>query len=158
MTGRVVLIAMLLFAVIAGGGLYYAQVYAFYGDAVTEETAMIPLFAADETGMRDLQVTDMTWVQKTSSPLGYRACFTVSNSIAMLTETYALAEEAVPLEAPGWFDCFDADAIGAALEEGSALAFRGEHEVQDGVDMVIAVFDDGRGYAWHQLNDKYKDQ
>jgi hypothetical protein len=99
----------------------------------------------------------MTSVQKTSSPLGYRACFAVPNSLAMLTETYALADKPTPLEAPRWFSCFDADRIGAALEAGQALAFQGRHDVQDGVDEVIAVLPDGRGYAWHQLNDKYKD-
>ena len=29
----------------------------------------------------------------------------------------------MPLTAPGWFDCFDADAIGEALDRGEALAF-----------------------------------
>jgi len=156
-TGRVGTIVILLAAVIAGAGIWYAQVYAYFEPVKTFDTAEIPLRSATGEDLRNLVVRDMTSVQKTSSPLGYRACFTVKNSLAMLTETYALAEDAVPLEAPGWFDCFDADEIGTALETGEALAFQGQTEVQDGVDEVIAVLPDGRGFAWHQLNDKYKD-
>ncbi len=35
----------------------------------------------------------------------------------------------MPLNAPGWFDCFDADAIGEALETGEALAFLGSRDI-----------------------------
>ena len=100
-------------------------------------------------------VANMVSVDKNSSPLGFRACFEVENSLAMVTETYTLIE-AVPLEAPVWFDCFDADALGLALEEGRALAFLGTRDIADGVDRVVAIMDDGRGFAWHQLNEKYE--
>ncbi len=55
------------------------------------------------------------------------------------------------MTAPGWFDCFDANAIGEALERGEALAFLSQAEIAVGVDRVVAVFPDGRAYAWHQL-------
>ena len=42
--------------------------------------------------------------------------------------------------------------IGEALETGEATAFLSEKNIHHGVDRVIAVFDDGRAYAWHQLN------
>ena len=71
---------------------------------------------------------------------------------AMLTETYKIYEGAVPNVAPGWFDCFDAEAIGAALEKGEAIAFLSEANIHPGVDRVVAVFPDGRAFAWHQLN------
>jgi len=157
MSGKAAVIAMLLVAVLVGGGIYYAQVYAFFEPVEKEASAQIMLQPAGGGDLRPLLVEDMTSVQKSSSPLGYRACFTVKNSLAMMTETYALAEKPTPLEAPRWFSCFDADKIGEALEAGTALAFEGKHEVQDGVDEVIAVFPDGEGYAWHQLNDKSKD-
>ncbi|MEM9853369.1 MAG: DUF6446 family protein, partial [Pseudomonadota bacterium] len=51
-----------------------------------------------------------------------------------------------------WFDCFDADVIGAALKDGTARAFLGQRDVIYGIDRVVAVFDDGRGYVWHQIN------
>jgi hypothetical protein len=64
----------------------------------------------------------------------------------------APVEEPTPLTAPGWFDCFDAAAIGAALEAGEAEAVLGERNARAGVDRVFAVFPDGRVYGWHQLN------
>ena len=147
----------ILLAALAGGvGLYYTQVYAYYTDVVRAEQATLTLTAAGTGEPRTLPVQDFQAVEKTSSPLGFRACFTVRNSLAMMTESYALIE-AEPLEAPRWFSCFDADEIGQALAEGRALAFLGSHEIGDGVDRVIAVMDDGRGFAWHQLNEKYKD-
>ena len=48
-------------------------------------------------------------------------------------------------------------AIGAALESGEALAFLSEPEIHPGVDRVVAVFPDGRAFAWHQLNDSPED-
>ena len=157
MNGRIVGGALVLIAAVAGGGLYYSQVYAYYGDVIEEAQASIPLSAVGSQDRRNLSVKGLKTIDKVSSPLGYRACFIVPNSLAMMTETYALIDEATPLEAPAWFDCFDAEEIGLALEEGRALAFMGQKEIGDGVDRVIAVLDDGRGFAWHQLNDKYKD-
>ena len=75
----------------------------------------------------------------------------------MLTETFVPYEEATPLTAPGWFDCFDAVQIGADIEQGNALAFLGERNIKDGVDRVVAIYPDGRGFAWHQLNEKYQE-
>jgi hypothetical protein len=75
----------------------------------------------------------------------------------MLTETYRSYDQAEPLVAPSGFDCFDAAAIGRALETGEALAFLSEPDIHPGVDRVVAVFSDGRAYAWHQLNAAFKD-
>jgi hypothetical protein len=65
--------------------------------------------------------------------------------------------EPVPLVAPGWFDCFDAEAIGTALERSEGTALMGTPEIRDGVDRIVALFPDGRGYVWHQLNETYQD-
>ena len=70
----------------------------------------------------------------------------------MLTETYVSYEGAVPLNAPNWFGCFDAASIGEDLEEGQAFAFLSERNITYGIDRVVAVYDDGRAYAWHQIN------
>ena len=78
-------------------------------------------------------------------------------SLATLTETYQVYPAAEPLIAPSNFPCFDAEAIGTALETGEAVAFLSEPEIHKGVDRVVAVFPDGRAFAWQQLNDAYKD-
>ena len=63
------------------------------------------------------------------------------------------AEKAVPRNAPFWFDCFDAAAIGAELKAGQAAAYVSQKNVHYGVDRIVAITADGRGYAWHDLND-----
>ena len=73
-------------------------------------------------------------------------------SLATLTETYEIYDDAVPLVAPGWFDCFDAEALGEALEAGTATAFVSVKNISYGVDRIVAVTDQGQGYAWHELN------
>ena len=70
----------------------------------------------------------------------------------MLTETYVAYAKHEPLNAPSWFGCFDAAAIGTALEKGEALAFLSQSAIAPKVDRVVAVFPDGRAYAWHQLS------
>ena len=87
-----------------------------------------------------------------SSPIRYRACFTTELSLSLLTETYVGLETATPRNAPDWFDCFDAEAIGAELEAGTALPFLGQKNIEFGVDRIVAITQDGRGYIWHELN------
>ena len=58
----------------------------------------------------------------------------------------------MPLVAPRKFACFDAAAIGDALTHDKAVAFLGHANITYGVDRVVAVFNDGRAYAWNQLN------
>ena len=67
-------------------------------------------------------------------------------------------EGAEPLIAPPWFDCFDAARIGPDVADGPAVAFLSQREIAPGVDRVIAVYPDGRAFAWHQLNEKYAEQ
>ena len=87
-----------------------------------------------------------------SSPLRFRACFHTPMSQAMLTETYKVYDTPTPLNGPSWFDCFDAAAIGAALQSGEAIAFLSQANIAPSIDRVVAVFPDGRAYAWHQLS------
>lgn len=154
MNGKLVGGAIVGAAVIAGAALYYLQEYYFYDQtlATDVEIRLVPVSGgAPET----IPVTDMQAIDATSSPIRFRACFNTSLSLSMLTETYALYDAAEPLNAPTWFDCFDATEIGVALETGEALAFLSNENVDPGVDRVVAVFEDGRGYAWHQLNPEY---
>ena len=74
-------------------------------------------------------------------------------TLALLTETYRIYEKPTPLIAPSWFSCFNAKQIGADLENGAAVAFLSEENIHPGVDRVIAVYPDGRAFAWQQLNE-----
>ena len=128
MNGKLVAGGIVLTGLVAGIAMYWLQVYAFY----------VPVSFTPGT--------EITLVP-------------IEGAVpeATLTETYRLYDRPTPLTAPGWFDCFDADAIGEALERGEALAFLSQANIARGVDRVVAVFPDGRAFAWHQLNDTYKE-
>ena len=143
--------AILLTAAVAGVSMYWLQVYGFY-EEITAEVDDVQLTSV-VTGLPEPVVFEnYTGIDADSSPIRYRACFDLINSQAMLTETYIIYDRAEPLVAPGWFDCFDAAAIGAALESGDAIAFLGVENIKYGIDRVVAVMPDGRAFAWHQIN------
>jgi hypothetical protein len=152
MTGRFVIGAIMVIALAAGAAMYYLQVYAFY-DPVEPASAGAEMRLTTIAGVVEPILSDgFEGIDSQSSPIRFRACFTTPQSVAMLTETYKTYAAPVPLTAPAWFDCFDAKAIGAALEQGEAIAFLGEENITYGIDRVVAVFGDGRAYAWHQIN------
>jgi hypothetical protein len=142
--GRIVAGALVACGLLAGVGVWYLQVYAFYDDV--SDSAVITLDGAP------LAVRDLRAIDSDSSPIRFRACFQLD----------AVPEGPVhpaptPLTGPDWFDCYDAGTLTAALRDGRATAILAQAEIRDGVDRVIAVFPDGRAFAWHQLNDKYRD-
>lgn len=138
-----------MFAVIAGGAMYYLQVYAFYDELPAQYEYNLTAFGA---GPEPVAIDGFRGIDSDSSPIRYRACFEVTLSLATLTETYELLDTAEPLTAPRWFDCYDAEQIGADLESGAALAFLGTRDIEYGIDRIVAVYDDGRAFAWHQIN------
>ncbi|MEW9919026.1 DUF6446 family protein [Marimonas sp. MJW-29] len=150
MSGKIIGIVILLSAAIAGGALYYLQIYGFY-EAVHEEDVQLVSLATEEP--ETIVFDNFEAIDAESSPIRYRACFTTPQSLAFFTETYVMVEDMTPRNAPGWFGCFDAAAIAAELEAGTALTFLGGKNVAYGVDRIVAITEDGRGYAWHELND-----
>ncbi|MFP7673523.1 DUF6446 family protein [Marivita sp. S0852] len=152
MTGKIAGLTILVSALIAGVAMYYLQVYAFY-DEVTP------------TGVDDVQITTLQGVQEVilyedfqaidadSSPIRYRACFTTQTPLSTLLATYEAYPGAAPRTAPGWFDCFDAEALGEEIRSGRAHVFTGQRNLEFGIDRVVAITDDGRGYIWHEVND-----
>ena len=151
MNGKIIGGFLVLSGLLAGAVLYWTQVYAFYQPVAFQPGAEIRLTPIIGQVPEVIVANDVTGIDANSSPLRVRACFTTPLSQAMLTETYLVYDAAEPLVAPGWFDCFDAVAIGQALETGEAIAFLSEPAIHPDVDRVVAVFPDGRAYAWHQL-------
>lgn len=144
-------------ALIAGISIYYLQVYAYYEKVIPHGSADVALLPYGSDTPEPIVYEGFEAITATSSPIRYRACFKTPQSIALLTETYEPYDAAEPLVAPSWFDCFDAVEIGEALERGEALAFLSKKDLSYGVDRVVAVFPDGRGFVWHQLNEKAED-
>ncbi|GGX54885.1 hypothetical protein GCM10007385_24060 [Tateyamaria omphalii] len=150
MSGKIIGIVIVLSSIIAGAALYYLQIYGFYEEVETAEVQLVSV-VSDEP--EPIPFADFQAIDADSSPIRYRACFTTEMSLALLTETYVGLEQATPRNAPGWFDCFDAEAIASELDAGTALPFLGQKNVDFGVDRIVAITEDGRGYVWHELND-----
>lgn len=152
MNGKLVGAVIVVSALAVGAFVWWTQEYAYYQQVAFTPGQEIRLTAI-ETGQPEVIVAeDVQGIDADSSPMRFRACFTTPLSQGMLTETYRIYSHPEPTIGPRWFDCFDAQAIGQALERGEALAFLAEADVAPGVDRVVAVFPDGRAYAWHQMN------
>ncbi len=151
MIARIAILGVLMISLIAGGALYYLQVYAYYEDvsAQVEDVQLVSVVTGEPEG---ILFDNLNAIDSDSSPLRYRSCFSTGLSQALLTETYQVYDEAEPRVAPGWFDCFDAAQIGEDLTTGVAFGFMGQENIQYGIDRVVAVYPDGRAYAWHQIN------
>jgi Family of unknown function (DUF6446) len=150
MNGKIVGIVIMVSALIAGLGLYYLQIYGFYREVPAADVTLVSLGTQEP---ETIAADGMQAIDADSSPIRFRACFTTDLSLPLLTETYVLVDSATPRNAPGWFDCFDAEALGSEIEAGTALTFLGQKNIAYGVDRIVAITDDGRGYVWHELND-----
>jgi hypothetical protein len=142
--GKILAALLVACTVAAGVGVWYLQVYAFYDELEPQ----IGYQVAHPDGTARLSIADFRGIDSDSSPLRYRACFAVTGALPDLID-YGTA---TPLIAPGWFDCFDAPAIGADLESGVARAVLVESHVPYGIDRVMALYPDGRAYVWPQFN------
>lgn len=151
MIARIAILGILVVALIAGAALYYLQVYAYYDDvsAQIDDVQMVSIVTSKPEG---ILFNSLTAIDSESSPLRFRSCFTTGLSQALLTETYVIYDDAEPRVAPGWFDCFDAQQIGADISMGVAFGFLGQKNIQYGIDRVVAVYPDGRAFSWHQIN------
>ncbi len=147
---RIVIVVMLLIGAVSGGLLYYQQVYAYYEEVGFSADAVVLTTAAGGQE-RAIVVNTFDAIDASSSPLRYRACFKTPTSLSALKQNYVVVADAEPRVAPRWFDCFDAARIGADLQ-GEAVAFMGIENVTYGIDRIVAIYPDGRGYSWHQIN------
>jgi hypothetical protein len=152
MIGKIIAGSIVGTALAAGVAMYYLQVYAYYEEVAATGSDDVQMTSLASGQPETILYENFKAIDSDSSPIRYRACFTTDHSQAMLTETYQTFDRAEPLVAPGWFDCFDAKEVGRALENGTALAFLGQENFRYGIDRIVAVMDDGRGFVWHQIN------
>ena len=150
MNGRIVVILVVGVTAVFAGAQWWFQTRAYY-ETVSE--AGVAMTLAHETqGAAPLEFDTFEAIDADTSPLRFRACVTLSQADRALLDGATPHPDPTPLIAPDWFECFDAAAIGAALEDGRAQAFLAQADIHPGADRVIAVFPDGRAYAWNQLN------
>jgi hypothetical protein len=151
--GKLVAGFLVVIALIAGGAMYYLQEYAYYREIPVSSPAAELRLTALDGAPEPIPAEVLQVIDADSSPLRFRGCYRTSLSLAMLTETYRTYDKPTPLIGPRWLTCFDAAQIGTDLELGAAVAFLSQPDIATGVDRVVAVYPDGRAYAWHQLNE-----
>ena len=139
MSGRVLAGGLVLFALIFGAALWWFQTRGHYYDV--SNVSMVQVAGAA------VKVSGYQGIDADTSPLKMRACFTAP------TLDGPPAPAAEPLVAPGWFDCFDAEAIAKDLKEGAARAILAERNAPYGFDSIIARYPDGRAFQWRQINE-----
>lgn len=157
MNGRIAVVSIVLSALAVGAAVYWLQVYAYYEEVTFTPGQEIALTPAAGGAPEPIAVGDLRGIDGSSSPLRFRACFTTPLDPETLARTYRVYDRPTPLNPPPWFDCFDPRAIDVALRSGEAVAFLSVPEIRRGVDRVVAVFRDGRAYAWHQLSGTLED-
>jgi len=143
LNGRLVAIALVLGGLLVGGVIYYMQVWALYDRLPTTDR----LTVMAEDGPTELAVTDFRGIDSDSSPLRRRACFRLDQAPDLIDYPTP-----APLNAPHWFDCFDAPAIDRDLTQGRASAYLVEADFAFGFDRVMAVYPGGDAYLWNQMN------
>jgi hypothetical protein len=142
MRGKPLMIGLLAFAALFGAALYYFQTFAYY-ERTTDPAPLAPI-----------PVTAYEGIDAATSPLKLRGCFTADPAAFAQAEP---APDAEPLVAPFWFRCFDARAIAGDLEAGRAAAYSLRTDDPAGFDTMAALYPDGRGYLWRQLNARFTD-
>ncbi|AGI67215.1 hypothetical protein OAN307_c15420 [Octadecabacter antarcticus 307] len=146
------------FSIFGGALMYYQLEYAGYVELTPAEVGEIQLINIISGNPEAILSENVEAIDslvdgvRLSSSVSYRACFETPRNQTMLAETYVIMDDAVPWTAPSWFDCFDAREVGKALEDGDAIAFISQENINFGIDRVVAILPDGRGFVWHQPN------
>lgn len=141
MSGRRLILAFAAFVAVFAAALVWFQFFAFYErqsgvGALTIDGRTVPISAYDG-------------IDASTSPLKLRGCFRIDPAAVA---TLAPATDATPLVAPFWFRCFDARRLTDDLAAGRATAHRIAHDQPAGFDLMLALYPDGEGYLWRQLN------
>ncbi len=145
MNGKYLVGGLLAFTAVFACVLWYTQTYAYY-DRVSDVERI-------EVAGKTLSVRDYQGIDADTSPMKIRACFTLDP-----TEIDApKADDATPLGAPVWFDCFDNGKLTEDITAGRAVAYVAGDETPEGATTYqilryLAVYPDGRAYLWRQYN------
>ncbi len=136
--GKYVVTGLVGFTVLFGLAFWWSQNHAYY-----QETQADAVVISGNT----YPVTEWMAIDAASSPLKMRACFLILETIDAPP-----AIEPVPLVAPGWFRCFNAEFIAENLARDYVTAYTAQFNDPYGFDRIVAVFPGGRAYMWRQPN------
>ena len=123
-----------------GGGMYYANEYAYFSELPAVDTVEI-------AGVSHA-VSDYRAIGHERIPTKLRACFTLDDPTALAEAPEA--PKAAPFRAPGWFDCWDATVLSADVASGAARTILAADNESDYFARYVAVYPDGRAFMWRQ--------
>ena len=138
---------------VAGVGMYWLQVYAFYEELSPEEAGPVTLVGAGRRGRG--ASPSRTSAPSTATPRP-SATAPASRPPSRWTpsprrfEPYADARRRSTR--PAGSTASTPRRSAPRWSAGEARAFLAVQDVRYGIDRVVAVFPDGRGFAWHQIN------
>tara|TARA_B100001057_G_scaffold476828_1_gene545314 strand:+ start:713 stop:1174 length:462 start_codon:yes stop_codon:yes gene_type:complete len=144
MSGKILVISLVGFSFAFGFFVYYFQVFSYYSKVEGLDYIFVD--------GKKINVEQYYGLDSSISGLKLRGCFKVNIEDF---KTFKKYKKATPLQAPFWFNCFDNEKIQKSLENNDASAFLAEENELDGIDRIVAIYSDGRGYQWRQLNSKY---
>jgi hypothetical protein len=147
--GKVVVLGILIPAALAGGAMWYLQVYGYYYEVPFEQAVRHMVVLADGSSVL-LPVVAAEAIDADSSPIRYRACLSLSSNAPRPEEVMPYPDAQV-LRTPGWFGCFDAAEIDAAMADGTAVVALSEADRPWGVDRVVAIRGE-QAWVWPQIN------
>ena len=142
MQGKYIASAILIIALIISVSMWW-MIDRFHYETLEAKTDLI-------IDGEKYSVSNFQGIDAESSPLKLRACFTVEWDFEL--QDAALQQEATPLIAPSWFECFDAERLDNDIRAGVAAVRRAQHNEPFGFSTYIAYYQNGRGYLWRQIN------
>ena len=86
MSGKIIAGVIVVLSLIAGAAIYYLQVYAYYDAVMADGETAVQLTALVSGAPEPILYDGFEAITATSSPIRYRACFTTSQSIALLSD------------------------------------------------------------------------
>jgi len=87
-TGKILAACIILAALIAGGSIYYLQVYAYYTTVAVHGSEDVMLTAQASGQPEAITYRDFQAIDSDSSPIRYRGCFTTTQSPETLAQSY----------------------------------------------------------------------
>tara|TARA_B100000029_G_scaffold474429_1_gene516720 strand:- start:162 stop:602 length:441 start_codon:yes stop_codon:yes gene_type:complete len=144
MSGKMTVIIILGSSFCFGILFFYFQTFAYYQEVLGLQSITVD--------SRKIEVWDYKGIRASTSALKMRSCF---NAEVRDFQDLTLAKNPQPLSAPFWFSCFNSKDLQNAIDDGRAKAYIAVENERKGVDRLVIIYPDGKGYEWRQLNKKY---
>ena len=95
MNGKIIGIAIMFSAFVAGVSLYYLQIHAFYDQVINDD---VHLISVGSNVSESIQFENFEAIDAESSPIRYRACFTTKLPLSELKNSYVTIKKCHPTQ------------------------------------------------------------